>query len=43
MNKHNNTLETEKKGFEPLIHYMYVDLANQCFKPLSHFPLFKDS
>ena len=32
-----NKFVLEKEGFEPPIQKMYVDLANQCFKPLSHF------
>jgi hypothetical protein len=28
----------EKMGFEPMVQKkLYVDLANQCLKPLSHF------
>lgn len=27
---------TERKGFEPLTRFRYIDLANQRFKPLSH-------
>ena len=31
----------EEKGFEPMVQKkLYFDLANQCFKPLSHSSLY---